>query len=420
MTQATMESLVTSSPTLLSAAVSCRVTASYTMLECAPQLYSGFPQTAANDLAAVLDAVWPDQATPQTLTTALQSCVTATGPAYTADEIAAAAKLGAMFAHDLYMRDMIGDNGQIPSPATQPYQSPDIVPNPDDPSVLGTEWNSDLGHVVVTDPALNHIYVRAWNAYPGPQTGQVFLYWALPSMLLVPSRWTPNLIQNQNGTDHANLVAAGTGVPVVGDYPFQWQPGSPGEDHYCLVARVQTQFQPDTIPADDNLHDFVTWVRDHPGIAWRNVTTVPVKPGSVQQLTVSFGNPEPEPLDYLLAVDCTNLPLRTTVTVTCPIPGPNPPINSVNTVSQSLLQTFFVATKLPPSFTAVLEIEVLPPAGSSLPPTMSVVPRNMLQDPPTPTLAAKAVTPAALGIEDPTVTTPLLYLGDYVFNLVPG
>jgi hypothetical protein len=415
-----IQTLVASATSLLDAAVICRVDAGFTLVECAPELYRNYPGTPAPDLAAVLAAVWPDQATSATLMTALTECLNADGSrAYDDSTAKQAAMSGSGFAHDLYMRDSLSDDGEIPYQAGV-YQSPDIVPNPADPSALGTQWNSDLGTNVVTSPGLNRIYVRAWNAYPGPQNGSVFLYWSLPSMLMTPSRWSPNMIANQNGTNHANLVAAATGVAVVGDAPFLWSPENPPEDHFCLISQVVTQFQPDTIPADDALENFVEWVRDHPGVAWRNTTTVGVKPGTGLDLTVSFGNPESIALDYLLAVDCTGLPLGTTVTVSCPVSGPQPPINSTTTISQEPEQTILVPSQLPPSFNAVLVITVLPPAGTELPEKMTVIPRNMLQDPPQPALAAKAVAPAALGLDAAATDGTLLYLGDYVFVLVPG
>ena len=114
------------------------------------------------------------------------------------------------------------------------------------------------------------------------------------------------------------------------------------------------------------------------------------------------------------------LPPGTVVTVMCSVPGPVPAIDSTTTIPAGTASgTIYVPTKLPPSFNAILVITVLPPAGCLLNDSMIVNPRKLMDDPQAPALAAMAVAPAEAGIDDPSVTTPLLYLGDYVFVLVP-
>lgn len=49
---------------------------------------------------------------------------------------------------------------------------------------------------------------------------------------------------------------------------------------------------------------------------------------------------------------------------------------------------------------------------------MKVTTSTFLHDPPTPVLTARSVAPADAGIDHPEVTQPVVFLGDYVFNVV--
>lgn len=85
-----VEQLASSSTNLLQTAEGCRA-ASFTAMQCAPELYKTFPTTNASALAAVLIEVWGCELSSADLTTALNSCKKTDGSsAYDAAEVSSA------------------------------------------------------------------------------------------------------------------------------------------------------------------------------------------------------------------------------------------------------------------------------------------------------------------------------------------
>lgn len=409
--QQQIRAVASSGGSLVSAAALCRDLGD-TIDDCAPQLYANYsPTPSAQDLAGVLMAVWPVTEFAD-LVAALELCVDpeTQQQAFDPTTAMAAAKWATTTPHDLWLRDSLADTGSIPY-GGQTFQSPDIVPNPLDPADVYTQWNVDLGRNVNV-PGDNTVYVRAWNAYPDAQKGQLYLYWALPSMLMTPSKWKGNVIPNANGSDHANLTAGVNAMATV-DQPFAWTTKSTTESHYCLVARIVTEFQDNAIPPDD-LNVFVAWVQDHPGVAWRNTQSVTVTGGGPVELEVGFGNPQSDPHTYVVQVVCDGAPAGAYMKA---FTDPDPSVgDTMETDGGEAVLT--LVTDLPPGWDGTLHVTVAPPPGGMLPASMTVRTSTFLHDPPTQVLAARAVPAADAGVDHPDVTAPVVFLGDYVFNLV--
>lgn len=279
---------------------------------------------------------------------------------------------------DIFMRDFLGDTGQIPSTLSDViYFSPDIIPYGPNPvpnyqSFFAGNYNGPLNYYSdINVGAYNYIYTRGFNLFPGPQTGKINLYWARASLLLMPSQWLPNLLPNSNNTTAANVSASQTNQVVVGVGPFYWQPQPiTGNDHYCLIAQVVTNQDPDQIPT--TIEDFALFVANNPGIAWRNVALVN-NPGANYSAFVIIVNPDPTVNMFSLTVTCTNIPDGTGVALLGALSPPA--INFQDTVgpanqigSNPKINTFgWVVFGVPANFQESIQLSATAPTGTQFP-----------------------------------------------------
>lgn len=289
--------------------------------------------------------------------------------------------------NDFYMRDYPGDTGAYPSANRTVSESPDIIPagttaTPDYENFYKNNYNGPYNYYQnVVLNGYNYIYVRSKNLSAGAQTGTVNLYYALPTLLLIPSVWINNVIPNSNATNSANISAAANNDVSVGVGPFYWnpQPLPPTDNHYCLIAQVVTAENPNPIPSDDNLRDFAVWVRNKPGIAWRNVSLVTQPSSPAYQNFVGIENPESNSVLSTITATCTNIPDGTMIKIYGPLSGPQPPINtneavgpSNQTGSNPKTNIISLVTTLPATFKEKLELTATfaqgtqPPASSTI------------------------------------------------------
>jgi hypothetical protein len=177
---------------------------------------------------------------------------------------------------DVWLRDSPTDTGIEPYTGDLGWLSPDIevrdaqdnpVDNPTyDPANL---WN-------------NLIAVTVRNR--GTQTArniEVYLYWADPATNLpFPSEWRsegiytgqPAFVQQGNKTVVGQL-AAGASTTVR----FAWAPPAPGsgirgDDHFCLLARLEQEVDPPTsepvVPAIQGSNECRTPERAYESVGW--------------------------------------------------------------------------------------------------------------------------------------------------------
>lgn len=176
----------------------------------------------------------------------------------------------------------------------------------DEPFVGGTAWLSpdieiqDLGGTLVANPTHNpanliNNLVEVTVRNKGTQTArnvQVFLHWADPATNLpYPAQWKstgiytgdPNWVIESNMIVIPQLAASATTT-----VKFGWAPPAPGsnirgDDHFCLLARLETEADPSNINAGG-------WpvIRGSNNIALRNTHVFSIPPGDEDAETAFY------------------------------------------------------------------------------------------------------------------------------------
>lgn len=282
---------------------------------------------------------------------------------------------------DIYMRDSLGDTGQVPDPVRVQWLSPDIIPygttpTPNWQTFFASNWSTDVGVNPVVG-TINYVYARGMNAYPGAQTGTIQAYWANSSLLLQPSQWINNQLQTANGATTTAVQASASNQIVVGADAFQWTPTDPGSSHFCLIAIAGTPNHPPPVPTGDfpSTAAFVAYILDNPPVVQRNLTIVKNPPPPTWQGTQSFQNPDAEAEEFLFQLDVSPLPGGSVVSFSCSASGPTPPIQAsvtvpVNGPSPNWLSAL---TQLPAGFSSSLVVTLQVPQGATPPPKPLVV-----------------------------------------------
>lgn len=194
---------------------------------------------------------------------------------------------------DVFVRDYIGDDGDPHTGAIS--ASPDVivrpagsVANPD--TAFGgsaTFNNATLGSQVLSGQ--NHVlYVRVLNRGSSSASGtKATVYWAYPSTLVTPNTWT------KIGTSaSARNVSASTSSLTVLD-PIPWPVTAiPGPGHYCFIATIGGNADPDPIPDPANLtslslNDFQNIIRRNNNVTWRNFNVVTMLTG-IERIVLPF------------------------------------------------------------------------------------------------------------------------------------
>lgn len=231
---------------------------------------------------------------------------------------------------DLMIRDYFGDNGTPRSGTLS--ASPDIIPwgtepLPDFQTYLTTQQavNSDLGKDIVGYQD-NYLFVRCLNLSSAAAAGKVYLYYSPSNLLMAPGLWSTNVLNTQNGAGYGVVSIKNTGDFGVGDLPFVWVPSPPPNNtHYCMVARLVTDQHPNPIPTNvATFNDFVSYIANNPGTAWRNVAFVGTAPDWSNVVPVTSLSADAQ---LYFQVQCTNVPIGSQVAFACPDPGTSPMIN---------------------------------------------------------------------------------------------
>ncbi|WP_417449474.1 hypothetical protein [Kordiimonas sp.] len=270
--------------------------------------------------------------------------------------------------YQIYMRDDLQDTGSIPSGARTASMSPDIIPRQrllDDPNeLITTDWDRDMGQPLV-EGITNYIYVRGAsrdNVGAGNEVvGRVNLYSVPSCLFMTPNRWT----QIPEPGDDVTFTATGNDQHLLGSAPFRWTPPNRNV-HYCLVAQVQTNAEPNNIPAGfPNNGAFINWVVDDPAIAWRNLSIEENRTGTVSQ-SQSFGNLDNYPVSVMFLVTAKGFENGTTITLGSQSPCLGAPINEERVVNNPNYSVVNMNTVAPRS-DGVLDVFVTPPEGGNVP-----------------------------------------------------
>jgi hypothetical protein len=188
---------------------------------------------------------------------------------------------------DVYLRDALGDDGAVPSTGVL-ASSPDIIvrlaastnPNGDFGTGSGYEDDDALSETLTYGAdAFVHLRMRNRGGGDAQQvTGRV--WWSPPATLVTPNLWQPivdtSATSPQTTTAPVDVLANG---PLVVTPALRW-PAVPVNGHCCLVAIVGAASDPAPVtPASLVTWDnFVSFVRDHNNVTWRNINTIAPPP----------------------------------------------------------------------------------------------------------------------------------------------
>jgi hypothetical protein len=274
---------------------------------------------------------------------------------------------------DIYVRDGLDDNGNIPYTGAFASNSPDVIPQQQTTQPLSwfsSTWTQNPG-LNINAGVNNYVYVRGKNLSTANSSGSVYLYCTPSTLLLNINYWSNNPIStgssfNSTLVDLNNNPQIAANAICVGQSPFLLNVPVPQGFHYCLVTRVVTPSNPNPIPvAFSNTGAFVNWVVQNPNVAWRNITVVPPTSNAVSQ-SQYFANIDPTAENYWFLVQGTNFPNLSTVLIQGITAGC---IFSTTGVfgAPGGDQNYATQQQVPASFSGVVNVTVTPPAGQSIP-----------------------------------------------------
>ena len=190
--------------------------------------------------------------------------------------------LNGRFDMDLYIRDSIGDNGDIPSNVKYMYNSPDIwIEDYDNPNVDQTPEGGTLHNICVK------VYNR--NFIPSTGTERLIVNWAKAGVNLP---W-PNAWNGKTSLDCSDVPMGGlikdTLLPIINPgssvvIKIPWMvpdgnkydcgifEGSTEQWHFCLLARVHDSEPIEGENADSC--DIGYFVTHNNNVAWKNLTVL--------------------------------------------------------------------------------------------------------------------------------------------------
>ncbi|CAG5003786.1 hypothetical protein DYBT9275_03229 [Dyadobacter sp. CECT 9275] len=179
---------------------------------------------------------------------------------------------------DVYLRDYVGDTGNVPASGAI-SASPDIIVRPSlvaDPDGTfgegsGNENSSTLGSRVEAGQD-NYIYVRIKNKGGAAANNvRAAIYWSEVSTLVTPNLW--HFIGNTSPVD------VPVGDILVVSPPLTWGSASlpPANTHQCFVGILSHPQDPaPAVPgvAGFDWDDFYAFIRNNNNITWRNFDVV--------------------------------------------------------------------------------------------------------------------------------------------------
>ena len=221
-------------------------------------------------------------------------------------------------AHDLYLRDNLGDHGREPLINGGISCSPDIIVYNqellDPEATLGTpaaQQSDTLGSPVESGQD-NFIYLRVQNRGTQPTSGTARVFWADPSVLPTPNSWTEI-------TDPANPITIPPINPqemkIVG--PIVWKKADiPGKGHYCFIGLINSGNDPAPDPATiHTTNDYYNFIRLSNNATWKNFDVVDIFKNSLTNLDFAIQGWPKIKLSADLMIDLSQLPTNMNVTL---------------------------------------------------------------------------------------------------------
>ena len=187
---------------------------------------------------------------------------------------AAAPDFGPTAATDVYIRDYVGDAGVEPH-SNAVWTSPDIKVCPT-PVECATSQNPEVG-------SMNYIFVKLNNPGPygsGADIGNLDVYRSSPGG---GTGWSPS----PDWTSIGGILGLSVAASGVTTAMIPW-PDVPGPGHFCLLARWESADDPMSYAEGP---DTVLNTQRNNNIAWRNVDSVDLFAGVVEERPYALGNP---------------------------------------------------------------------------------------------------------------------------------
>jgi len=263
-------------------------------------------------------------------------------------------------------RDTQQDDGTVPSTG-EPYRSPDVIPQQQqttDPVATyssASSYASNPGQSI-EGGVYNYFYLRAKNLGDAPATATCHAYWSDASLLLWPSQWRNNGLSTAAGDSSQILSDVPANAIAVTPVPFVWVPGQTNS-HFCMIARWPSAGHPADIPEGQlSVGEFVTWVRTHPNICYRNLTLVNNYPDPEYADLAVVQNDSSDDVLVTFKSTCVNLPNGTVVRQTCAPLG----IDESQTISGSP-QYVLSSGMMPGDFDGALQVTATLPSGAPWP-----------------------------------------------------
>jgi len=208
---------------------------------------------------------------------------------------------------DVYLRDAVGDTGQVPWPGAISV-SPDVivVPSPvANPQVTygegsGTENSATLGSVVESGQE-NSVYVRVRNRGGSAANNVVAtVYWSEVATLVTPSSW--------HVIGSVTLPTVPVGDILTVSPRLAWpNAGIPGIGHYCFVATLQLPTDP-APPTSGPLSwtTFQDLIRNQNNVTWRNFNVennLPDTPDSTPSFAFQIAGADDQARPFAFAIE---------------------------------------------------------------------------------------------------------------------
>lgn len=205
---------------------------------------------------------------------------------------------------DLFIPDSSSDTGAYPSPVPH-WSSPDIWVRNDDPSTPGED--PDLGHQVPIVNQVNYLYVKVTNRGGTAASGiSVEAFHCNPGTGML---W-PNDFNSMGVINVPGAIAPG-GDQRVG--PFLWTPTV--VDHECLLAIVNADNDPNTVPVYYQPVPHWHIVRFDNSVGQRNVSPAPISPGGSMSMSLRVRGGLTRTSNNL-EFDAQSIPADTTIQLT--------------------------------------------------------------------------------------------------------
>jgi hypothetical protein len=298
------------------------------------------------------------------------------------------------FFNGMLMRDVLNDDGSVPSPGYA-YASPDIIGHAEvaDPqSYFSANYATDPNEPLQQGSTTNYLYARTRNLSAQTLSGwNVFLYRASSSLFLNTNLWSQNLVRTIAGNNCAPLPSTPPqGIAVASE---RFLLNAVSSSLFCLVG-IAAQGTNPVIPAPFTAYaDFITWIRGNQNVSGRNLTMARNYPNRSYERIDTFSNPEnqEEPVLFTVSLKGT-LPPQTTFGIECAAMG----VNSTWTVGPKPVTASGYA---PAHFNGAVRTWATLPAGSSWPAGTKLETTIYIGIQSSSPAAIYATTPEQLGIE---------------------